>query len=185
MKFLVFVVNLFLLFGSLNLTFGQKNSPVTLTEDDKVFTLDNAIVTAKVEKQTCSLISLKYKELELLGAGQGRSNGYWSLPGTSLDFGLNRTALIIQNPSQNNGERATVACKFVYDGDNKSVPADVELRYSLGRGDSSIYLQGNWEHKPEYPNLSFPVGRFAAKLNDNVFDWMTIDARRSMQMITA
>jgi hypothetical protein len=33
--------------------------------------------------------------------------------------------------------------------------------------------------------MSFGVGRFAAKLNDDIFDWMTVDARRSMQMITA
>src|SRR4029078_7074054 len=36
-----------------------------------------------------------------------------------------------------------------------------------------------------FPALSFPVGRFAVKLNDSVFDWMTVDARRNMKMITA
>lgn len=169
--------------------FGQSkqtlNSPVMVLEDAENFTLSNGIVFATIEKQTASLISLKYKGLELLGAGNGRSNGYWSLPGTKLDFGKKRTASIIQNPKENNGERATVSCKFLYDGDEKSVPADVEIRYSLGRNDSGIYLQAIWEHQTEHPFLSFPVGRFAVKLNDDVFDWMTIDARRSMQMITA
>jgi len=174
-----------LLIGGANLSYGQTDqrsgSPVTVREDNDSFTLANGIVTAKIEKQTGSLVSLRYKDLELLGAGQGRSNGYWSLPGTTLDFGKRRAAAIIQDSPG----RATVSCKFVYDGDIKSVPADVELRYSLGRGDSAIYLEARWDHRPEYPDLTFPVGRFAAKLNDEVFDWMTIDARRSMQMITA
>jgi len=164
--------------------FGMAQNPqgvASVTDDGENFVLANGIVTAKVEKQSGSLTSLKYKGLELLGAGAGRSNGYWSLPGTQLDFGKKRSASI----RQNSAERVTVSCKFVYDGDAKSVPADVELIYSLGRGDSAIYLRANWDHKPDYPKLTFPVGRFAAKLNDEVFDWMTIDSRRSMQMITA
>ena len=164
--------------------FGMAQNPqgvASVTDDGENFVLANGIVTAKVEKQSGSLTSLKYKGLELLGAGAGRSNGYWSLPGTQLDFGKKHSASI----TQNSAERVTVSCKFVYDGDAKSVPADVELIYSLGRRDSAIYLRANWDHKPDYPKLTFPVGRFAAKLNDEVFDWMTIDSRRSMQMITA
>jgi len=164
--------------------FGMAQNPqgvASVTDDGENFVLANGIVTAKVEKQSGSLTSLKYKGLELLGAGAGRSNGYWSLPGTQLDFGKKHSASI----RQNSAERVTVSCKFVYDGDAKSVPADVELIYSLGRRDSAIYLRANWDHKPDYPKLTFPVGRFAAKLNDEVFDWMTIDSRRSMQMITA
>ena len=46
-------------------------------------------------------------------------------------------------------------------------------------------MEAIWEHKPDFPALSFPVGRFAVKLNDNIFDWMTVDARRNMKMITA
>ena len=171
--------------GSTCFGFGQSvqisTGPVSVTDDGANFVLANGIVTAKIEKQSGSLTSLKYKGLELLGAGQGRSNGYWSLPGTSLDFGKKRTASIFQNRV----ERGSVSCRFEYDGDPKSVPVDVELIYSLGRDDSAIYLRANWDHKPDYPNLTFPVGRFAAKLNDDVFDWMTIDSRRSMQMITA
>lgn len=165
-------------------SFGISQSPsgaASVTDDGENFVLANGIVTAKVEKQSGSLTSLKYKGLELLGAGAGRSNGYWSLPGTQLDFGKKRSASI----TQNSADRVTVSCKFVYDGDAKSVPADVDLIYSLGRGDSAIYLRANWDHKSDYPKLTFPVGRFAAKLNDDVFDWMTIDSRRSMQMITA
>src|SRR5438552_17927854 len=113
MKLLTRTLTLFVLIGSLNIGFGQKgrDTAVTVTDDGTNFVLANGIVTAKVEKRSGSLVSLRYKDLELLGAGQGRSNGYWSLPGTSLDFGKKRTAAITQNIV----ERATVLCNFVYD----------------------------------------------------------------------
>ncbi len=164
------------------LCFGQsaKNASVTLTDDGKFYTLDNGIVTAKIDKDSAAIASYKYKNLEMIGA-MG-IDGFWKLPAVPLDFGSKRTPSILQN----NEERATVSCKFGYDGDAaKSVPSDIEVRYSLGRGEAGIYLEEIWNHKPEYPKLTFPVGRFVVKLNDEVFDWMTIDARRSMPMITA
>ena len=158
---------------------------VLLTQDEASFTLSNAFVTARIDKQSGSITSLAFDRVELLAKGQGRSNGYWSLPGSPYGFGTRRVVTVIMDPLTNDGNRAIVSCKFLYDGKPESVPADVDFRYTLGRLDRGIYLQANWEHKPEFPALSFGVGRFAAKLNDDVFDWMTIDARRSMQMITA
>src|SRR6266404_2815922 len=163
---------------------GSKSADlVTLIDEGTHFTLSNGIVTAKINKDSAALVEIKYKGLSLLG-GMG-IDGYWTLPATNLDFGRKRTASIILNPSANKGERAIVSCKFVFDGDPKTVPSDVEMRYSLARGDSALYLEEIWDHRPEYPKLTYPVGRFVAKLNDDIFDWMTIDSRRSMQMITA
>lgn len=153
--------------------------PVTVTADAGGFRLANGIVEARIAK-TGEVLSLRYKGLELLGEGQTRSNGYWSLPGTDLNFGSKLETGITHDP-----DRATVACRFTYDGAPRTVPADVELRYSLARGDAALYLEARWVHKAAYPRLTFPVGRFAAKLNDAIFDWMTVDARRSMEMITA
>ena len=164
-------------------TAANQNQPVKLTDDGAIYTLDNGIVTVKIDKNSASILSYKYKNLELLGA-MG-IDGFWKLSAMPLDFGRKRTATIIMNPSANKGERAIISCKFEYDGDAKSVPADIDVHYSLGRGDAGLYLEEIWHHKPEYPKLDFPVGRFVVKLNDDVFDWMTIDSRRSLQMITA
>ncbi|HRH45713.1 MAG TPA: hypothetical protein PKY82_28995, partial [Pyrinomonadaceae bacterium] len=184
MKFLLFTALLFLTWGSVQITFGQTNKPVTLTDDGKIYTLDNGIVIAKIDKDSASIASYKYKNMEMIGP-MG-VDGFWKLPAVPLNFGSSRESSILQNPSENKGERATVSVKFAYDGDAaKSVPSDIEVRYSLGRGDSGIYLEEIWHHKPEHPKLTFPVGRFVVKLNDDVFDWMTVDSRRSMQMITA
>ncbi len=168
------------------LVFGEKaprTDAVTLADDGKIFTLANGIITVEIEKDTASLKSIKYRGLSLLG-GMG-IDGYWTLPATGLDFGRKRTASIVLDPKTNRGERAIVSCKFVFDGDPKTVPSDVEMRYSLGKGESGLYLEELWDHRPDYPRLSFPVGRFVTKLNDDIFDWMTVDSRRSMQMITA
>lgn len=154
---------------------------VTLSGDDAAFMLSNGLISAKISRRAAEVLSLRYKDLELLGAGGGRSNGYWSLPGTTLGFGSKPVCAAAENTP----DRATVACMFPYDGGDHSAPADVEFRYSLLRGDASLYLQARWHHRPEYPRLSFPVGRFAVKLNDDIFDWMTIDARRNLKMLTA
>lgn len=158
--------------------------PVSATAEAGGFRLANGIVEARIAR-TGEVLSLRYKGLELLGESQTRSNGYWSLPGTDLNFGAKLETELRDDPSRNGGERATVACRFTYDGAARTVPADVELRYSLARGEAALYLEALWVHKASYPRLTFPVGRFAAKLNDAIFNWMTVDARRSMEMITA
>ena len=159
-------------------------SPVTAVREAHGFTLSNGQIQTRVS-DTGDVLSLRYRNLELLGESPTRSNGYWSLPGTRLNFGGKFETSLTDDPARNGGERATVSCRFTYDGGPRTVPADVEVVYSLARGDTALYLEARWVHRAGYPPLTFPVGRFAAKLNESVFDWMTIDTRRNLQMITA
>jgi len=69
-------------------------------------------------------------------------------------------------------------------GPGGSTICDIEIRYSLGRGDSGVYTYSIFDHKAEYPGTQIGEARFAAKLNDEVFDWMTIDANRNKLMPT-
>ena len=185
MKNFCLIVGFFLL--TINFALGQSlpkaSGPVTLTDDGTAFTLTNSIVTTKIDKHSASLLTLQYKDRELLGP-MG-IDGFWALPASNMEFGSKREASVILDPKTNSGERAIVSVRFTYDGDAKSVPADIEIRYSLGRGDSALYLEEMLHHRPEYPRLAYPVDRFVIKLNDDIFDWMTVDSRRSMQMITA
>ena len=159
-------------------------APVTLTKTATGFTLANGILTVQIDAQSAAILSIAYKGIAMLGAGD-RENGYWSLPGTQLHFGAHPALTVIDDPAANHGDRATISCRFAYDGGARTVPANVDIHYSLARGASAIYLEAIWDHQPDFPELTFPVGRFAAKLNDDVFDWMTVDARRNMEMITA
>ena len=44
-----------------------KSAPVTLAEDDSAYTLSNGIVIVRVDKKSGDLLSLKYKDMEMLG----------------------------------------------------------------------------------------------------------------------
>src|SRR5262249_48780712 len=70
-------------------------------------------------------------------------------------------------------------------GPGGSVIADIEIRYALGRGDSGLYTYCIFSHPTNYAATSVGEARFCAKLNDAVFDWMTVDSNRNLQVITA
>ncbi len=161
-------------------------SPVTVAEDSNTFTLSNSAIVAKVAKRSGDLISLRYKSLELLGSASGHPFAYWSHDASS---GRHSVA-VTTDPNSNGGERAEVAVQSISEGralgngPGGGVIADIEIRYSLGRRDRGIYTYCVFAHKAEYPSTSVGEARFCAKLNRQVFDWMTIDARCNKQMPT-
>ena len=164
---------------------AEINPAVTVHEDENLFVLDNGIVTAHIGKRSGDLISLKYKNLEMLDGGT-RSPGYWShnaARGKQLDR-------ITIDPKTNGGERGEVSVKGISDskqmggGPGGSVIADIEIRYALGRGEAGVYTYSIFSHPTNYPATSIGEARFCLKLNDSVFDWMTVDANRNLEMIT-
>jgi rhamnogalacturonan endolyase len=160
------------------------NEPVANIEP--VYMLDNGIVSARVSKLTGDLLSLKYKDLEMLDDRSSRGNAYWSHDTSRGD----RITRITIDPQINGGERGEVSIKGIAhgrpmgSGPGGSVTADIEIRYTLNRGDSGIYTYSIFSHPTNYPSTSVGEARFCAKLNDSVFDWMTVDANRDTQVIT-
>src|SRR2546423_1043623 len=141
----------------------RADPPVTITEDAANFMLANSIVTARVSKRSGDLVSLRYKDLELLGAGSGHPDGYWSHAAS----GPNVVTAITINPSANAGQRGEVSIKAFSQGNplgngpGGSAIADIEIRYTLGRGEPGLYTYSIFEHKPEYPATSIGEARFA------------------------
>ncbi len=156
--------------------------PVRLVEDASSFTLANGHVTARIEKQAGVLASLKYKDLEMLGKASGRPFGYWSHNGGGA-LGTSRESSVVVEPATNGGARAIVSCRFLYQRGG-SLPADIDLRFALGRGDVGIYVYSIWVHKSEYPALRLGEARYTLKLNERLFDYLTIDAQRRKVMPT-
>ncbi|HTK74316.1 MAG TPA: polysaccharide lyase family protein [Gemmataceae bacterium] len=154
--------------------------PVTIADDGSTYTLANGIVTAKVAKRSGDLVSLRFKDVELLSGGSGHPYAYWSHAATAPKM----TQTLTIDPKSNGGERGEVSIKGISDGRSLgngpggSAVSDIEIRYTLGRGDSGVYTYSIWTHKPEYPATSVGEARFAAKLNPKVFDFMTVDAKR-------
>jgi rhamnogalacturonan endolyase len=162
--------------------------PVTVSEDADSYTLANGILTAQVSKISGDLTSLKYKGLEMLDQATNKeTGGYWEQNATR---GLHDDRITI-NPQNKGGERGEVSVKGLYhgtplgNGPGGSTACDIEIRYTLNRGSSGLYTCAFFDHKTNYPATSIGESRFCMKLNDNIFDWMTVDARRNMEMITA
>jgi rhamnogalacturonan endolyase len=161
---------------------------VKVTDDaaSNAFTLDNGIVRAEISKRSGNLISLRYKNLEMLDPN-GRQPGYWE---HDVARAPKLVTAITIDPKANGGERAGVSIKGISggaplgSGPGGSVVADVEIRYALGRGDSGVYTYSIFSHPTNYPATSVGESRFCAKLNDEIFDWMTVDRNRNMEMIS-
>ena len=161
---------------------------VTVSENKDSFTLDNGIVSAQVSKYSGQLTSLIYKHVQLLDQSDGLSTGgYWSHDTSRGE----RACRITIAPADNGGQRAEVSVKGISNGHpmgsgpGGSVIADIEIRYALARGDSGIYAYCIFSHPTNYAATSVGEARFCAKLNDDVFDWMTVDSNRNMRLISA
>ena len=176
-----------LLFGGiLSGRSAETTAPVTLRESDRTYFLDNGLLNVRIEKETGEIFSIKYRGQEMLAQNSsgGALGGYWSSVGRARG-GSQQSAVVRIDPKDNNGERVEVSCNFHNaPGAATNSPLDVDVRYSLGRGESWIYTYLVWSHKPGYPPFGVGEARYAVKLNPDVFDYMTIDKDRRRQMPT-
>jgi rhamnogalacturonan endolyase len=184
-------------------------APVTITQDDQFFTMDNGILKALISKKSGDLVSLKFKGVEMLATimnedgtpnlkvdppgDPGRSQfgmtdhmyGFWSHD-TICDHIETKTTI---DPAGNNGARGEVSVKGISDGQklghgpgaprDGDFAADIEIRYTLGQGETGLYTYCTFTHKPEYPDATLGEARFCAKLNKD-FDWMLVDAHHNL-----
>jgi rhamnogalacturonan endolyase len=158
--------------------------PVAITESDTDFVLTNGVLTARVLKKNGDLASLKFKDVETLTDKSGHAGAYWSHDTTG---GKELIARITIDPKSNGGARGEVSVKGISGGIRMGhgpgsaaggdFPADIEIRYTLGRDDSGIYTYCTFTKQPGYPAAAMTEARFAAKLA-HTFDWMTVDAKR-------
>ena len=93
MKILTLMIGLFLLTDISVLSQSTTKGSVTLTDDSTSFALTNGIVTTKINKNSASLLTLQYKDHELLGP-MG-IDGFWALPASNMEFGSKREASVI------------------------------------------------------------------------------------------
>lgn len=162
---------------------GWAEVAVTLIQGESSYTLANEHLTARIAKRSGDLVSLKYRSLELLGSGSGKAFGYWSHVGGGTLSAQKQSAVVV-DPAANGGARAIISVKAVYDQQSRSLPADVDMRYALGRGDRALAVYAIWDHPAAYPAFSLAEARFGLKLNAAVFDYLTIDERRRKIMPT-
>jgi rhamnogalacturonan endolyase len=169
-----------------------RNDAVTVRDDPGSFTLSNGIVTASIDKRTGDLETLIYRGKDTMGHDQGRAGVWEQDPSAAAKVGGLSQSITI-DPARNGGDRAEVSIKGVTQGDPHAgltpgspgaapggmVNVDLEIRYSLGRGDSGIYTYAIFSHPENYGPLNLPEGRFITHLNQT-FDWLSVDADRNM-----
>lgn len=164
------------------LSAAARANEVVISQDENSFTLDNGIVSAAVSKRSGNLMKLSFKGFELFDMGRGASGGYWSYDVAREQ----RKCRVSIDPTANDGQRGEVSVSGKFGGHPGAGPAvDIEFRYSLAKGDSGLYAYCIFSHPTNYPATAIGEGRFCAKLNDGIFDWMTVDATRNMEAITA
>jgi rhamnogalacturonan endolyase len=158
--------------------------PVTSRSDADTATLANGIVAFTVKKANGNLVSLQYRGLELLSRGGGYWNIYGSTPGqaNTQEKGAPSVFTLSQNPAENGGDTGEITLRFPYQGQPKAVPLDIEIRYTLRRGDSGVYGWTIADHLPAYPPFNIEVSTVCLKLNPDVFDFLSIDSRRQRLM---
>jgi rhamnogalacturonan endolyase len=123
--------------------FGQT---VIVEDHPSAFSLSNGIVTARVSKRSGDLTSLQFKGTETLNNRSGHAGGYWSHDTTGGQETISRVTI---DPKSNGGDRGEVSVKGVSGGAKMGhgpgaarggdFPADIEIRYTLGRDDSGVY----------------------------------------------
>jgi rhamnogalacturonan endolyase len=113
------------------------------------------------------------------------SGGTWEHNPAGAPVLVNSVAI---DPATNGGARAEISIKGKSNGTfmmTRSAPGggtmvDIEIRYSLGRGDSGIYVYSILSHPASYPAMGVGAeDRYITRLNQ-AFDWITVDKDRNM-----
>ncbi len=160
---------------------GRLRPAVTVSDNGNSWTLDNGIVKATITKDSGSMPSLIYRGMQMLAA----SGGTWEHNPQGAPMVTNRITI---DPATNGGARAEVSIKGLSGGTfmmTRGAPGggtlcDIEIRYSLGKGDSGIYVYSILSHPASYPAAGVGAeDRYITRLNQD-FDWITVDKDRNM-----
>ncbi|MGP8260603.1 MAG: polysaccharide lyase family protein [Acidobacteriaceae bacterium] len=159
------------------------NDPVTLTDNGDTWTLDNGIIKATILKKIGSVQQVMYHGIEMLQPSFQTGGDVYHTPPTPMGTQIPTweqipsgtvTPSVTIDPATNGGERAEVAVKGVNNG-----RMDIELRYTLERGQSGYYAYAEFSHPASYPTAHVGESQFDVQLNPN-FNLFTVDADRMM-----
>jgi len=169
----------------LNTSLVLAESPVRITDMKDQVILSNEFVKVSILKKSATISSINYRGLEMIG----KPHKNWNVVGSDDETRVERfprklVYTIRQDPSKNDGERAEVSFKYIYEGDTSTMPLDIDLRFTLGKQDRGIYLSALWSHRKGFPAFQIGQGRILIVLNPKIFDFYTVDSKRRGIMAT-
>jgi rhamnogalacturonan endolyase len=107
--------------------------------------------------------------------------GFWSHDAMGPRGTAAAIAKVTIDPKTNGGARGEVSVKGISKGrlmgtgpgarQDGQFASDIEIRYTLNKGDSGVYTYCIFDHPADYPTTSLGEARFCAKLNSS-FDWL-------------
>ena len=163
------------------------NAPVTVADNGTTWTLNNGILTVIVNKETGSLLSVIYRNIETLcpPIATAPDTLHWPATKAGSEFPSWQegpagavTATVTIDPAKNGGDRAEVSVKG-----RSTISLDIDLRYTLERGLSGLYAYAEYSHPASYGAVSMPESQFVFHA-DPSFDWFSVDADRNMLVPT-
>lgn len=152
---------------------GIEAKPPVYEDHDTYITLDNGIVSAKIEKTSAHIRSYRYKGIEVL------KDGYYSMDGKADYAQPNQCQVSVK--TQNN-RLIDVGFKSTWHAGLRHQAVDIEVHYVIEKGTSGIYGYAMLVHPASYPKTSVGEWRFVWKLYDDVFDHIVVDSLRNMDM---
>ncbi len=156
---------------------AASNSPVVVRENDGAVTLENGIIAATIRKDDGNLLSLRFRGAELMSRGGGYWNIYGNTPGQAYTEKKPSPSVfrVSQDPTKNDGALGEITLRFPYRSQAETVPLDIEIRYTLRRGDSGLYGWTIADHAAEYPPFDVAASTVCLKLNPDVFDFLSVE----------
>ncbi len=105
-------------------------------------------------------------------------------PATKAEHAEDQTEGRPVGPPPGSGREANAGTKVNRPAGNPGpgLLLDMEIRYTLGREDHGIYTYAIFTHQPTYGATQLGESRYGFKLNQKVFDWLSIDAQRNELM---
>lgn len=160
---------------------GSTGSDVTVTDSGASVVLSNGIVSLHVVKTSATVTELDYGGQNLFAGGYQGGSLYWSWNMPNYQNPSGCTYTLLSDPKSDSGNRAEILLHMSWPGSTATAAMDIDIRYALLRGSHGFYAAGIVSHPASYPDN--PGGEWRmASYPGAIFDWMTVDAKRSRKM---
>jgi len=145
---------------------GSGGAAVTLTQEGRHVVLANGIVTATIDTASAAVLSLKYRNREMVSAAGRHARIYFSLSGGKS---YEQPARCVYSVTQQRPDHIDISCKRVYAPDDKQF-WDIDVHYVLRRGASGLYVYAVISHPAAYPEAGMGEWRMVWSLPDDGAD---------------
>ncbi|MCJ8163892.1 polysaccharide lyase family protein [Pontibacter sp. E15-1] len=178
---------------TLDISFDGTNTAAAIYQDPNSMireyanevVLSNGVLTARIDKATSNITSLKLNDVEQLNVlGDRRKGTYYDF---QTSYGFETMYNCVYSVKVENENMVDISFKRTYNPATGQVtPADADIHYVLHKNDTGLYSYSILEHKPEYPAFDLGSWRMVQWINHDGSDYLTeriyVDELRNWEM---